>query len=199
MHHGKIRKILFGIIPLIRNYSSDQSMLILLGNSPSNYTITKNYGIYNVNNKGLDQNMLKCIATYWMLFFFQQQDIDIFLISPRHVVTHQKHLSKALLISTYNIRFLGEIRKKIIWKLYPELCKLTSGFAIHKSFEDRFSYGQRDGSHRMWLNPLHCASVFPTRQADEKLFFHLNNQIQLDYGLGRTLWPQHSLHVPVNK
>ena len=68
--------------------------------------------------------MLSSIQKYWYFSYFS---------TKTYVVgTHWKRLSKALLMSTHNICFHGEIRKIFTW--YPLLSRPMHGWLNHASF-----------------------------------------------------------------
>ena len=59
--------------------------------------------------------LTKTFSSIFFFFFF-------YIFPQKHVVgTQQKHLSEALLISTHNTYFHGEIRKKYLDPLHLEL------------------------------------------------------------------------------
>ena len=60
------------------------------------------------------------VLQYLQCFYLQPKGVDIFflLFHKKHIVdTHLKHFTGALLMSTHNKYFLGEITRLFIWLL----------------------------------------------------------------------------------
>ena len=78
---------------------------------------SKNNSIYAVfNDKSFNDTSTNNVVS------FEQMGPDIFLISAH------KHITEALLMSTHNISFCGEIRKNIFW-----ISTLVWSYGSHKN------------------------------------------------------------------